>query len=46
MNSAYNDYRDLFDDNLDMYVHFTKKFINDEDAKEGKVFTYFMKIPK
>ena len=42
MNSAFNDYRNLFDDNLDMYVKFTMDFINDEDAKEGKVFKYFM----
>lgn len=42
INSAFNDYRNLFDDNLDMYVKFTMDFINDEDAKEGKVFKYFM----
>lgn len=42
MNSAFNDYRNLFDDNIDMYVKFTMDFINDEDAKEGKVFKYFM----
>lgn len=42
MNSAFNDYRNLFDDNVDMYVKFTMDFINDEDAKEGKVFKYFM----
>lgn len=42
MNSAFNDYRNLFDDNTDMYVKFTMDFINDEDAKEGKVFKYFM----
>ena len=42
INSAFNDYRNLFDDNTDMYVKFTMDFINDEDAKEGKVFKYFM----
>lgn len=46
MNSAYNDYNDIFDDNIDQYAKFSKDFINDEDAKEGKVFTYFIKIPK
>lgn len=46
MNSAYNDYRNIFGDNLEMYVKFTKDFIEDEDAKEGKVFTYFTTIPK
>lgn len=45
INSAYNDYRDLFGDNLENYVRFTRNFINDEDAKEGKVFLYFTTIP-
>ena len=45
INSAYNDYRDLFGDNLENYVRFTKNFIKDEDAKEGKVFLYFTTIP-
>lgn len=46
MNSAYNDYRPLFGDNLEMYVKYSKLFIDDEDAKPGKVFTYFLCIPK
>ena len=46
MNMAYNDYHDIFDDNLEMYVKYAKDFIEDEDAKEGKVFTYFTQIPK
>jgi hypothetical protein len=46
MNSAYNDYKDLFDDNIEMYAKYSKNFIKDEDAKEGKVFLYFTKIPK
>jgi hypothetical protein len=41
MNMAYNDYHDIFMDNIDMYVKFTKDFILDEDAKEDKVFKYF-----
>lgn len=45
MNSAYNDYKNIFEENIDMYVKFTDDFINDEDAKEGKVFTYFTTIP-
>lgn len=45
INSAYNDYKDIFNDNVEMYVRFTNDFINDEDAKEGKVFNYFMIIP-
>ena len=46
MNGAYNDYHDIFDENLDMYVKYAKDFIKDEDAKEGKVFTYYTTIPK
>lgn len=46
MNSAYNDYRDIFDDDLEMYVKYSKDFIEDEDAKENKVFNYFTKIVK
>lgn len=46
LNSAYNDYRDIFGDNLEMYVKFTRDFIEDEDAKEGKVFKYFTTIVK
>jgi len=44
MNSAYNDYRDLFNDNIDMYAKFTDNFVHDEDAKEGKIFLYFTEI--
>ena len=39
-------YHELFDEDLGMYVKYTKDFIKDEDAKEGKVFTYFTVIPK
>lgn len=46
MNSAFNDYYNIFNDNIELYAKFTKDFIDDEDAKEGKVYTYFMKIPK
>lgn len=46
MNSAYNRYHNLFGEDLEMYVKYAKEFINDEDAKEGKVYTYFTTIPK
>nr|DAG78631.1 MAG TPA: hypothetical protein [Caudoviricetes sp.] len=46
MNSAYNDYHDMFDEDIDAYVEYTKLFINDKDARDGKVFNYFMNIPK
>ena len=44
MNSAYNDYRDLFNDNIEMYVKYSRDFILDEDAKNNKVFKYFTTI--
>ena len=46
MNMAYNDYHDIFNEDLPMYVKYSKAFILDEDAKEDKVFTYFTEIPK
>lgn len=46
MNSAYNDYSDIFKDNLEYYIKFTQDFINDEDATDDKVFIYFTTIPK
>lgn len=46
INSAYNDYRDLFQDDIEKYVRFTMNFIQDEDAKIDKVFTYFTTIPQ
>lgn len=41
MNMAYNDYKDIFKDNIEMYARWSNAFINDPDAKEGKVFKYF-----
>lgn len=46
INSAYNDYRDLFQDDIEKYVRFTMNFIQDEDAKIDKVFLYFTEIPQ
>lgn len=46
LNSAYNDYHDIFEENIDMYVKYAKNFIMDEDGKEDKVFLYFTTIPK
>ena len=44
LNSAYNDYKDIFSEDVEGYIRFTIDFIKDEDAKEGKVFTYFTQI--
>jgi len=46
INSAYNDYKELFRDNVDMYVKFTQLFMEDEDAKKDKIFIYFTQISK
>lgn len=46
MNSAYNDFRELFGDNVEMYAKYSKLFITDEDATECKVYDYFTEIPK
>ena len=46
MNSAYNDYKDIFSEDIEGYIRFTIDFIKDEDAKEGKVFAYFTEIVK
>lgn len=44
MNSAFNDFRDLFGDDLDKYIKYTMDFIHDEDAKPDKVFLYYTTI--
>lgn len=43
-NSAYNDFRDLFGDDIEKYIKFTMDFIQDEDAKTDKVFLYYTTI--
>lgn len=45
MNSAYNDFQDIFGDKIEMYIRYARDFIEDEDAKDGKVFLYFTSIP-
>ncbi len=46
MNSAYNDYNDIFKDNVEWYAKFSRDFICDEDAQEDKVYYYFSMIPR
>ena len=46
MNQGYNDYKNLFGDNVETYVRYTDAFINDEDARKDKVLQYFMIIPR
>ena len=46
MNMAYSDYANVFGDSLDLYAKFSRAFIKDEDAKEGKVYLYFSNIAK
>lgn len=42
MNQGFNDYRDVFGDNLDTYIRYAEAFICDEDAKPNKVLNYFL----
>lgn len=42
INSAYNDYKDIFSEDIEGYIRFTIDFIKDEDAKPNKVFNYFV----
>lgn len=46
MNSAFNDYNDLFKDNVEWYAKFSRDFIKDEDAVDDKVYYYFSMIPR
>ena len=46
INSLYNDYYDLLEDNDDMYIKMTKLWLNDTDAVDDKVYKYFMNITK
>lgn len=46
INSAYNDYNDIFMEDIEKYVRFTNDFINDEDAKPDKVYLYYTTIPR
>ena len=44
INSAYNDYHNIFGEDIESYIKFTLDFIQDEDAKPEKVFIYFMEV--
>lgn len=44
INSAYNDYNNLFRDDVEMYIQFANDFINDEDANPDKVYLYFTQV--
>ena len=46
MNSAWNDYNDLFKDNVEYYARYSYDFIKDEDAVDDKVYYYFTMLPK
>jgi len=52
MNMMYNDYYNTVnkyipeENQVEFFIDLTKNFIFDEDAKEGKVFNYFMTIPE
>lgn len=46
LNSAYNDFRNVFGDDMTNYINYVLDFIQDEDAKDGKVFLYYTTIPQ
>lgn len=46
MNQGYNDFHDIWGDNIDSYIDYADCFINDEDAISNKVDVYFKTIPK
>lgn len=46
MNMSYSDYKDVFGDNLELYVKFSNAFIDDKDAIDGKVYYYFKNLVK
>ena len=46
INSAYNDFNDIFGEDTEGYIKYTIDFIEDEDAKSDKVFTYYTTIVK
>lgn len=46
MNSLYNDYHSVLEEDTEKYVKMAIAFIRDEDAEEGKIYTYFTHIPK
>lgn len=46
MNQGYNDFHDMYKENLDDYIDYADMFINDEDAIPNKVDVYFDIIPK
>ena len=45
MNMAYNDYQNMFGEDIESYVRFSLDFIQDEDAKPEKIYVYFKEIP-
>lgn len=46
MNSMYNDYHNIFDDNVETYIKLARDFIKDEDAVDSKVYEYWKYIAK
>lgn len=42
MNMAYNDYHEMFDEDVDKYAEFSRLFIEDIDAPKCKVYKTFI----
>lgn len=46
LNSSFNDYHNIFGEDIEMYVKLAEDFIRDEDAKQDKVFLYYTTVVK
>lgn len=46
MNAMYNDYKELFDENVETYAKLSYLFIKDEDALPNKTYKYWKEITK
>lgn len=46
VNSLYNDYHNLLEENDEMYAKMTKLWLDDSDSIEDKVYVYFLEIPR
>ena len=44
MNMMYSDYHDILNEDVGKYVEFTRAWLNDADAGEGKLYNYRMYV--
>jgi hypothetical protein len=46
MNMAYNDYHKMFEEDIEKYICFSKLYLEDPDAKDGKTYITATEIQK